>query len=501
MQSIDIFDTAIFRDVYEPKDIFYLVEKQLGNCYAEKRILAEKLARQEKGCYNYNDIFQHLTDFKNHKDVELQVELDHCYANPHILKMYNKNPNNYVFISDMYLPSHFLRQLLMLNGYINPRVFVSCEMKAHKGDGTLFKEVIKRVGPIEKHYGDNYICDVVKAKENGIEPVFLPSLQNRKLNLPIIKNGMLKKYLALGMQRSAIERLALWFTPIIFNFTKWVLDNRKEGQKLFFLSRDMYLPYLIARDYFEAEDIYYLYASRRSLAALILQKSNNKSLKDKMCQILTREEIRQKQTEDITSCINYFKNMNISNDDIIVDVGYSGTVQEALRCLNIETQGLYMQIGENKYHVSMKPFFKREPLQYLLLMEFPLCSDEDSIESYKDNKPYFVPDIETRKKYSREIQDIVLNNIDTVSRFDCSVTELEQILINLQYYPDQEMLNLFNSYIYTNRSRVESGIGFDKDKIMKGELLDCYQKSYARPLFKKMLEQDDELAYLSKLLD
>ena len=56
MQSIDIFDTAIFRDVYEPKDIFYLVEKELGNCYAEKRILAEKLAKQEKGCYNYETI-------------------------------------------------------------------------------------------------------------------------------------------------------------------------------------------------------------------------------------------------------------------------------------------------------------------------------------------------------------------------------------------------------------------------------------------------------------
>ena len=37
-------------------------------------------------------------------------------------------------------------------------------------------------------------------------------------------------------------------------------------------------------------------------------------------------------------------------------------------------------------------------------------------------------------------------------------------------------------------------------RILKGELFDCYRRSYAKPLFKRMLEQDPDLYSLSQLL-
>ena len=37
MESIDIFDTALFRDVYEPADIFQLLEDVFGNNFKQKR--------------------------------------------------------------------------------------------------------------------------------------------------------------------------------------------------------------------------------------------------------------------------------------------------------------------------------------------------------------------------------------------------------------------------------------------------------------------------------
>ena len=37
MESIDIFDTALFRDVYEPTDIFQLLEDVFGNNFKQKR--------------------------------------------------------------------------------------------------------------------------------------------------------------------------------------------------------------------------------------------------------------------------------------------------------------------------------------------------------------------------------------------------------------------------------------------------------------------------------
>ena len=79
--------------------------------------------------------------------------------------------------------------------------------------------------------------------------------------------------------------------------------------------------------------------------------------------------------------------------------------------------------------------------------------------------------------------------------------DIEQVLIHLQYYPSDEIIELYNRGIYSNRELGESVIGFDREKIMDGKLKECYNHSYAKPLFKKLLEEDKELHHLSKLLD
>ena len=57
--TFDVFDTLITRDVYEPQDVFYFVEKRYNNLYhcncdfMTKRINAEKNARKK---YTYTEI-------------------------------------------------------------------------------------------------------------------------------------------------------------------------------------------------------------------------------------------------------------------------------------------------------------------------------------------------------------------------------------------------------------------------------------------------------------
>ena len=80
------------------------------------------------------------------------------------------------------------------------------------------------------------------------------------------------------------------------------------------------------------------------------------------------------------------------------------------------------------------------------------------------------------------------------------ITDIEQMLIHIQQYPSYEMMELFNEPILTNRQRMERGINFDKERILKGELQECYRKSYAKPLFKRMLELDEDLNSLNKLI-
>ena len=150
INSLDVFDTALLRNVYLPTDIFKLVEQEVGKDFYNKRIEAENKARGKNFYYTIYDIYEFLPEFD--VNLEIQMELNNCKANPKILSIYN--PEDFVFISDMYLPSKIIKQMLEKIGYENPRVFVSCEMKALKYNGELFKKVqnVLRVS-IQKHYG------------------------------------------------------------------------------------------------------------------------------------------------------------------------------------------------------------------------------------------------------------------------------------------------------------------------------------------------------------
>lgn len=502
MDSIDIFDTAIFRDVYEPTDIFQLLEDIFGNNFKQKRIEAENKAHKQYKFPTIHDIYKYLPGFNLQK--EINMEMSHIFANPKILNMYKQNPKNYIFISDMYLPSSVLVQMLEKCGYENPRVFVSCEEKCNKGSGLLFEKVEKRMGKITTHYGDNYLSDVCGCIKLGIKPVYHSALHKIPLELPVIKNPIAKKYYAnlLISEEDDLTKLAKWYAPLIFEFTKWIISQRKPGQHIYFLSRDMFMPYLIAKTFLKQEDIHYLYCSRRSLASLYLA-SGDKSLIDKMKIVLTEDEIKAK--KDKTEALKYLKNSGIKSNDIIVDIGYSGSTQQVIeKFLNIKLQGMYIQLDQAlaNHKMNMKMFLKRFVLQYRFLAEFILTSPEDCIEDYKNGKPVIVKDHEKRKQYAKFINSVIINArlYNHINRMNLSVFDIEQLLIFIQNNLTDKMMSIFNEPILTNRQKTERGINFDKEAILNGQLLECYKKSYAKPLFKKMLLQDKELSSLIKLL-
>lgn len=505
MESIDVFDTAIFRDVFQPTDIFTLIEEKVGRNFKKLRIDAEKRARSISVFSNIKDIYKYLVGFD--LQMEIDMEMNHVYPNEQILEMYNKNPSNYVFISDMYLPSKIIKELLEKCGYISPKVFVSCEERCNKGSGLLFQKVERRIGKITKHYGDNYQADIIGCTKQDIIPVFSPSLQSLSLNLPAVKNVMLKKYAAeleVSKEKPLIK-MVKYFAPLIYDFTKWVVNQRKEGQSIFFCSRDMFMPYLIATKLMKIPDVHYLYVSRKALSPLILN-GKDKILIDKMHTIFGNDVCRFKKQEGTKDCLIYLKNTGIKNNDIIVDIGYSGTSQRVIeQALNITLHGKYIQLGHvppEFSNMDTKQYLNRMALTYVFLAEFIFTSPEDNMDGYKNGNPYFTPDHEQRKIYAREIVNTILdeNLFNKINKMNLSVFDVEQMLIHLQNYPSYEMMELFNEPILTNRKKVERGINFDRDAILNGQLIQCYNGSYAKPLFKKMLEKDPELSCLVKLL-
>lgn len=503
INSFDVFDTALLRTVYLPTDIFKLVEQEVSRNFHDKRIEAEKKAREKNFFYNIYDIYEFLPEFD--VNLEIQMELNNCKANPKILELYNLNPSEYVFISDMYLPSEIIKKMLEKIGYKNPKVFVSCEMKAIKFDGSLFLKVQETLGQrITKHYGDNYAVDIEGAKKAGIQQVqFSPALHNISTSLPAVRDVKLKKYLAevINSKVSGEDKIAMLTTPLVLGFTKWVLRQRKEGQKIFFLSRDMITPYRIAKEIFHAPDIYYLHASRRSLAGAAIQ-SGDQRLIDKMWLILNEQEFHEREREDITEVLTYLNKFNIKDGDLIVDIGYSATIQAAIEAiLNVKMTGLYMQVfPETLFDVRAIEYFRRRVIQYCLMIEVPLGSNEDCVECYKNGEVIFRPEHAKRKALATRMTETIMKSAKDISSWFFSIFDVEQILIHMQYYPSKEIIEVFNRPVYSNRNLGESVINFDKERIMRGELKELCQRTYAYKLFKQLLEEDPELKHLSHLV-
>lgn len=500
--SLDIFDTALLRNVYQPTDIFKLVEQDVCRDFYGKRKEAENKAREVNFYYDIYDIYKFLPEFD--VEVEIKTELENCKANPRILELYKQNPSNYIFISDMYLPSTILKQMLERIGYENPQVFVSCEMKALKGDGGLFRKVQSLGYSIEKHYGDNYVADIEGARKAGIPDVeFHPALHNIKVQLPVIRDVRLKKYIAevLTGSRTKEDKIALLFSPLVVGFTKWVLRQRKPGQKIFFLSRDMITPYVVAKKILKAPDVYYLHASRRSLGSACL-KSGDRKLINKMRLILTEQEMRDFQKRDTKEILTYLNKFNIKEGDLIVDIGYSGTIQAALdSVLKVKTKGLYLQVfPETLFDVDAVEYLRRRVISYCLMLEIPLGSAEDCVEDYKNGEVIYRPEHEKRKALARQMTKTVVEGAQEIINWPISIIDIEQLLIHVQYYLNDELLSVFNQPIYSNRDIGESVINFDKGRIMKGDLRAMAQRSYSYKLFKQMLEADPELAHLSSLI-
>ena len=122
--SFDVFDTCIFRPFENPVDLFYLLEAKNGVInFNTLRIDAEASARQKTGKPNFEvdiyDIYEEISHRcrlkKEDAEKEISLEKEVCYANPYMLKVFKilkKKNKKLIAISDMYLPSKVINDML-----------------------------------------------------------------------------------------------------------------------------------------------------------------------------------------------------------------------------------------------------------------------------------------------------------------------------------------------------------------------------------------------------
>ena len=182
--SFDIFDTCLVRKCGSSDNIFCIwADRALGKVdrsylkdLINSRLNAEKTARRNSGKedVSLDDIYRNLSleSFPNLskpalKRLELDVERENLSPVRQALDLirnYRKKGKRILFISDMYLPSDFLRFQLRRFGFWEEgdRIYVSGEIGLTKYSGNLFR-YIQREEKISrcswKHVGDNTYSD------------------------------------------------------------------------------------------------------------------------------------------------------------------------------------------------------------------------------------------------------------------------------------------------------------------------------------------------------
>lgn len=301
LASFDIFDTTLIRKCGKPGNIFYLLAHRLyPNDTAKReaflvwRRKAENEARKKHpgkdvtidDIYSSNELkgFDEY-DKKELIEAEKSVEAGQLTANPAIRDIINgKREQGYTicFISDMYLPSTILKEVLAREGCIkeDEHVYVSCEWNARKSNGKLYKKLKKELRPTEwEHYGDHPASDVRMARRNGIKAIKVETPFNSAESSAMQPSSEQMHYessILAGYSRAARIKFnnpfaslaADFIAPAYIAYIHWVIKRCKEEgvKRLYFLSRDSYILQRIAEELpHEGIEFKYLFVSRKSL--------------------------------------------------------------------------------------------------------------------------------------------------------------------------------------------------------------------------------------------
>lgn len=263
--SFDVFDTLLKRVVLHPKDVFSIVEEQTGlRAFAEARYqiqtefphlsLIEIYSRLQERC-GFDDQAIELL-----RETELRLEWELSMPRKSMVELFeyslSKN-KTVILLSDMYLDSGFVRELLEKNGIRGySALYLSCQYKTLKHEG-LFEELLKYTENGEEilHIGDNYYSDYISAREFGLDAFYVPSCLDLALKngyeaaVRVCRSPADTKLLGLSIAMGFDDPFApdrdtvianMVIAPLAMGYLQWACDRLQEKEHDLFLlsSRD-----------------------------------------------------------------------------------------------------------------------------------------------------------------------------------------------------------------------------------------------------------------------
>lgn len=327
--SFDIFDTCLIRRCGEPHKIWNLMANVLFDkendqgrlSFVGNRSVIEQKLMDENPYPTLQDIYDELNvsqwGFDSNKIIQLEMntEEEELSPNPQMLKIlrkYRSEGYEISFISDMYLPSFFLKKILMKYGFCEEyeKVYVSAECKATKRDGSLFDYVFKETKTKPKqwiHYGDCEKSDYLIPKSKGVKSFWVKNTSFTEEEKRWINDSRfyahkheielwagLCRYARVNLDDSeCTERAVDLISSLYIPYVQYIMDvsEKQEIKVLYFLARDAHIFLKIAeqfKDRYTNIELRYLKLSRRSLYPCVFYEANSYEMELTVCQCIAQ---------------------------------------------------------------------------------------------------------------------------------------------------------------------------------------------------------------------
>ena len=328
--SFDIFDTALYRKVEFPNNVFDIMSIKMGhNDFTNIRKKAESYAREcmEK-LYGtrevtlsqiYDVLVERYNIDRKWENVEIELEKQLLIANPFIKEVYEQMRSKgkiIVFMSDMYLPQNVLESILHQNGYEGfEKLYLSNEYKLRKGDGTLQVQLLNDYeGKRIVHIGDFYDGDVKKSIDAGLAAIYNPSanMNYREPNMDCL-SGSFYRALINNTLNNGLWDKSLHFEHgfrvggiLATGFCQYINEvaKRKKIEKILFCARDCEIISKIYNKFFKEFENEYIEISRYALLNVV----NDRYLYDIVNRIIIRHAEENKSSKTI--------------ENVLIDTGY-----------------------------------------------------------------------------------------------------------------------------------------------------------------------------------
>lgn len=343
----------------------------------------------------------------------------------------------------MYLPKSALIKALSKNGYNKFDYFyLSGEAGLTKKSGNLYKKFLEdeKLKPEEiLHFGDNYKCDILMAKENNINAYLIHKkselfLSNRKnerfeklykknensLEISIILALLSEKYsdkAPLNSKENYYYDFGYCIAGAIgYGLCKFISDNVSDGDEILCIARDGYYLEKILNIINPNLSTYYVYAQR------ILKNKLGLEENDKAEDFEARREEYKKYLQ--STGIDFKKNI------VVIDSAASSfSAQRIIEAiLDKKTLGLYSMVDKKKniekYNINCKTwaFCKKEISDITALIEFIFMAPEPPVIDIKNNKPIYMKEVHPKEKILNNLAPLIAEGMldfvrDFMNRF------------------------------------------------------------------------------------